>query len=74
MCLLVQAETPLALQNLAAIAATDGVDGVFFGPSDLSASMGLRGQPGHPDFFSQPVNGFPVVSVAEDKLLLHLTT
>ena len=32
------------------------------------------GQPGHPDFFSQPVNGFPVVSVAEDKLLLHLTT
>jgi hypothetical protein len=28
------------------------------------------GQPGHPDFFTQPVNGFPVVSVAEDKLLL----
>ncbi|MGE0807234.1 MAG: 4-hydroxy-2-oxoheptanedioate aldolase [Burkholderiaceae bacterium] len=49
MCLLVQAETPLALRNLAAIAATDGVDGVFFGPADLSASMDLRGQPGHPD-------------------------
>ena len=32
------------------------------------------GQTGHPDFFSQPVNGFPVVSVAEDKLQLHLTT
>jgi hypothetical protein len=32
------------------------------------------GQTGHPDFFSQPVNGFPVVSVAEDKLQLHLST
>jgi hypothetical protein len=32
------------------------------------------GQTGHPDFFSLPVNGFPVVTVAEDKLQLHLTT
>jgi 4-hydroxy-2-oxoheptanedioate aldolase len=48
MCLLVQAETPLAMRNVEAIAATDGVDGVFFGPADLSACMGLRGQPGHP--------------------------
>jgi len=47
MCLLVQAETVQAIGNLPAIAATDGVDGVFFGPADLSASMGLRGQPGH---------------------------
>lgn len=49
MCLLVQAETTLAVRNLAAIAATEGVDGVFFGPADLSASMGYRGQPGHPE-------------------------
>ena len=49
MCLLVQAETTLAMRNLAAIAAVDGVDGVFFGPADLSASMGHRGQPAHPD-------------------------
>jgi len=48
MCLLVQAETPLAMQNLEAIAATEGVDGVFFGPADLSASMGYRGQASHP--------------------------
>lgn len=48
MCLLVQAETPLALQNLQAIAQTDGVDGVFFGPADLSAAMGYRGQASHP--------------------------
>ncbi len=48
-CLLVQAETQLALSNLDAIAATEGVDGVFIGPADLSASMGHIGNPGHPD-------------------------
>jgi 4-hydroxy-2-oxoheptanedioate aldolase len=49
MCLLVQVETATAIANLEAIAATDGVDGVFFGPSDLSASLGLIGEPAHPD-------------------------
>ena len=29
------------------IATVDGVDGVFFGPTDLSADMGFIGQPGH---------------------------
>lgn len=48
-CLLVQVESVKALQNVEAIAAVDGVDGVFFGPADLSASMGLLGQPAHPD-------------------------
>ena len=47
-CLLVQAETREALQNLDAIAATAGVDGVFIGPADLSASMGHVGRPDHP--------------------------
>jgi 4-hydroxy-2-oxoheptanedioate aldolase len=47
-CLLVQIETTLALKNLDAIAATPGVDGVFIGPTDLSASMGHPGNPGHP--------------------------
>jgi 4-hydroxy-2-oxoheptanedioate aldolase len=48
-CLLVQVESRLGLQNLDAIAATPGVDGVFIGPADLSASMGHIGQPGHPE-------------------------
>ncbi len=48
-CLLVQAETRLALQHLDAIAATPGVHGVFIGPADLSASMGHVGNPGHPE-------------------------
>ena len=48
-CLLVQAETVEAMRNLDAIAATPGVDGVFIGPADLSASMGFVGQPNHPE-------------------------
>jgi 4-hydroxy-2-oxoheptanedioate aldolase len=48
-CLLVQAETAEAMGQLDAIAATPGVDGVFIGPADLSASMGHPGNPGHPD-------------------------
>ena len=46
-CTLVQVETGEALGHLAGIAAVDGVDGVFIGPSDLSASLGYLGQPGH---------------------------
>jgi 4-hydroxy-2-oxoheptanedioate aldolase len=49
MCLLVQAETTEAIENLLEIAQVDGVEGVFFGPADLSASMGYRGQPNHPE-------------------------
>lgn len=48
-CLLVQAETVTAMDNLEGIASVEGVDGVFFGPADLSASMGLLGQTGHPE-------------------------
>jgi 4-hydroxy-2-oxoheptanedioate aldolase len=48
-CLLVQAETVTALQNLEAICDVDGIDGVFIGPADLSASLGHRGKPGHPE-------------------------
>ncbi len=46
-CLLVQAETSTALDNLDAIAGTEGVDGVFIGPADLSASLGHVGDPLH---------------------------
>ena len=49
MCLLVQIENREGLANLEAIAAVEGVDGVFIGPADLSASMGHRGNPGHPE-------------------------
>lgn len=48
-CLLVQAETVTALKHLEALCRIDGVHGVFIGPADLAASMGHRGQPGHPE-------------------------
>lgn len=48
-CVLVQIETADALARLEEIAAVDGVDGVFIGPSDLSASMGHLGNPGAPE-------------------------
>lgn len=49
MCVLVQIETPMGLTNLEAIAAVEGVDGVFIGPSDLAATHGHLGNPGHAD-------------------------
>jgi 4-hydroxy-2-oxoheptanedioate aldolase len=47
--LLVQVETAKGLQNLDQIIAIEGVDGIFIGPSDLSASLGHLGDPGHSD-------------------------
>ena len=47
MCVLVQVESVAELEQLPQIAAVDGVDGVSFGSAEMSASMGLRGQPGH---------------------------
>src|SRR5262245_1499067 len=48
-CVILQIETRLALQNLEAIAAIDGVDGLFIGPSDLAAALGHLGESGHPE-------------------------
>ncbi|TMH33105.1 MAG: 2-dehydro-3-deoxyglucarate aldolase [Betaproteobacteria bacterium] len=47
-CVLVQVETQLALDNIEAICATDGVDGVFIGPADLHASLGHPGEIANP--------------------------
>lgn len=46
-CLLVQVETRLGLDNLEAIARTDGIDGVFIGPADLAAGLGHLGDMHH---------------------------
>jgi 4-hydroxy-2-oxoheptanedioate aldolase len=64
MCLLVQAETAQAMRNLPQIAAVEGVDGVFFGPADLSASMGYRGQAGHPEVQRAILDGINTVRAA----------
>jgi len=48
-CVLVQVETGEALARIEEIASVDGVDGVFIGPADLSASLGHIGNPNHPE-------------------------
>jgi 4-hydroxy-2-oxoheptanedioate aldolase len=57
-CLLVQVESRRGLENLDAIAAVPGVDGVFIGPSDLAADLG------HPGNIRAP----EVVSAIEDAI------
>ena len=47
LCIIVQIESQKGMANLEAIAAVDGVDGVFFGPADLSAGIDLIGQLSH---------------------------
>jgi 4-hydroxy-2-oxoheptanedioate aldolase len=47
-CVLVQVETQAALENIDAICAVEGVDGVFIGPADLHASLGHVGEIANP--------------------------
>ena len=49
---LLQVETVAAVQAAEAIGAVDGCSGVFFGPSDISADMGLLGQAMHDDVWA----------------------
>jgi 2-dehydro-3-deoxyglucarate aldolase len=44
---LVQIESRAGLDAAAEIAAVDGVDGIFVGPSDLAAALGHLGDPNH---------------------------
>lgn len=62
--LLVQIESVAGVDNAAEIASVDGVDGVFVGPSDLAASMGLIGQQTHPDVVAAVRRAFAGVTSA----------
>ena len=64
MCLLVQAETKTAMDNLEAIAAVEGVDGIFIGPADLSASLGHRGNAAHPEVQAVIEDGIKRITAA----------
>lgn len=54
--LTIQIETAEALEHLDEILAVKGIDGIFIGPSDLSASMGYTGQQNHPDVVAAAKN------------------
>ncbi len=57
LCVIVQIETREALSRVGEIAAVEGVDGIFFGPADLSADMGLIGQLDNPDLWAAILEG-----------------
>ena len=64
-CLLLQVETVKGMENIEAIAATPGVDGVFIGPADLAASMGyLKEGGGHPEVVAAVKRGFKAILAA----------
>lgn len=46
----IQIETLQAVQNVETIAATDGIDVLFVGPTDLTVSLGILGQLNHPNY------------------------
>lgn len=64
-CLIVQAETAHAVDQIAAIARVPGVDAVFIGPSDLAASMGHTGNIQHPDVRAKIADGLTVAKRAK---------
>jgi 4-hydroxy-2-oxoheptanedioate aldolase len=63
-CVLLQIETRLGLQNLEAIAAVEGVDGLFIGPSDLAAALGHLGNNAHPEVRAAIEDAFKLIRKA----------
>ncbi len=63
-CVLVQVESREALGHIEAIAAIDGIDGVFIGPADLHASLGYLGERAHKDVM-------PVIDDAISRIVKH---
>ena len=63
-CLLVQIETREGVKNLDAIAALEGIDGVFIGPADLSAAFGHVGDPWHPEMQEIIADAFKRIQAA----------
>jgi 4-hydroxy-2-oxoheptanedioate aldolase len=64
MSVLVQIETRAGLDNIAEIAAVDGIDALFFGPMDLSASLGYLGNPAHPAVIAEIETGLAAAKAA----------
>ncbi len=60
-CILVQAESRAAMEDLAAITSVDGVDGVFIGPADLGADMGCRDDLANPALWDAVADGIATI-------------
>ncbi|HVF65813.1 MAG TPA: HpcH/HpaI aldolase/citrate lyase family protein [Casimicrobiaceae bacterium] len=57
LCVVAQIETITSLEQIPAIAAVPGIDSLFIGPADLSASMGHLGNLAHPDVLAKLEQG-----------------
>jgi 4-hydroxy-2-oxoheptanedioate aldolase len=64
LALIVQVETAKGIENLAEIAAIDGVDGVFIGPADLSADMGFPGNAKAPEVVEAIAHAAEVINAS----------
>ena len=64
-CVIVQVETKAALAQAGEIAQVDGVDGVFFGPADISADFGKLGTTMEPDVWVEIRKAADQVRAAE---------
>ena len=62
--LILQIESREALDDLDAICRVPGVDAIFIGPSDLAASLGHRGNAGHPDVQTAIAQAFKTANAA----------
>jgi 4-hydroxy-2-oxoheptanedioate aldolase len=62
-CTLIQVESREALTHIEAMAAIDGIDGIFIGPADLHASLGYLGERAHKDIM--PVIDDAIVRIAK---------
>src|SRR5215471_17681910 len=51
LCLMVQVETREAVDRIEELCEVPGIEGIFLGPADLSASLGVPGQTGHDRVF-----------------------
>lgn len=60
-CVLVQAESGAALEDLEAIVAVEGVDGVFIGPADLGADLGYRDDLMNPELWRRIEDGIATI-------------
>jgi 2-keto-3-deoxy-L-rhamnonate aldolase RhmA len=63
-CLLLQIESAEGLENLDAICAVEGVDGLFIGPVDLATDMGHLAQATHPAVIAAAVDGIRRIRAA----------
>ncbi|MDP7620056.1 MAG: aldolase/citrate lyase family protein [Dehalococcoidia bacterium] len=73
MLVMAQLETATAFENLDSILAVDGIDAFAWGSNDLAQSMGLPGQPDHPDVKAAEASVADRIHAAGRKMSSDLT-